>query len=124
MSLEAISMRFDRWLAVPVVMCLWLALPLGVAARDLDFTTIVPKDPFKDLPGVKAPQQDPNSDAAACTSRIERAFPRDWHSRDGLGHRVYRCDMGNITIESDKRPDEIDWRKQKNYYKPWIRDGY
>lgn len=86
------------------------------------------KQPFRDLPGVKLPQKLDDEPATACTSYIGRDYWTDGSSkgsyRTRLGRRIYRCDVDNITIESTKQPDEVDWKKQKRYYKPWIDDGF
>ncbi|MDB5526223.1 MAG: hypothetical protein JWM58_3986 [Rhizobium sp.] len=79
-------------------------------------------EPFRDLPGVKLPQKDDSQARTACTSSVERQRPTRW--RNGLGYRVYRCETEVFTYESTKEPDEVDWKKQKRYYKPWIDDGF
>lgn len=86
------------------------------------------KQPFKDLPGVKLPQKLDDPPESVCTSYIGRDYWAMARTRGAyvpnLTRRVYRCDVDNITIESTKQPDEVDWKKQKRYYKPWIDDGF
>jgi hypothetical protein len=93
--------------------------------KSLARKTFLAKDPFKDLPGVKLPQKLPDEPATVCNSRIERRHWPDEPSR--LGRRVYSCDLegvDNIVIQSTRRPNEIEYQKWKNYYKPWVGDGF
>lgn len=106
-----------------------LAMPPGNAfANDRQkIREALARQPFRDLPGVKLPQKVDDEPQTVCTSRIGRDF---WgEERTGayvprLTRRIYSCDVDNVTIESTRRPDEIDWKKQKRYYKPWIDDGF
>jgi hypothetical protein len=87
------------------------------------------KEPFKDLPGVKLPQKLDDEPQTVCSSYIGRSFWSGTYTRKGgyiagLGRRIYRCNVDDVTVESTKQPDEIDWKKQKRYYKPWIDDGF
>lgn len=117
-------MRIGLFLEILALSAVLGAASAPVMAKDIDFTKVAPKDAFKDLPGVKEPQRDPDAETTVCDSRIERSSVF-WNRRNGLGRRVYDCDLGGaITVQSTKQPDEIDWRKQKNYYKPWIGDGF
>ena len=80
------------------------------------------KQPFRDLPGVKLQQSLDDEPKTACTSSIRNPY---WGpGRGRLGRRVYSCDIDNVTVESTRQPDEVDWKKQKRYYKPWIDDGF
>ena len=98
--------------------------PTGLSAGQRSHLTPFPQDAYKDLPGVKKPQSDPDASQSVCESRIERTS-RYWRARNRLGQRVYSCALGeNVVVKSNRQPDEIDWRKQKNYYKPWIGDGF
>ena len=91
------------------------------------------KQPFRDLPGVKQQQSNDDEPNTVCSSYIGRerwGYVYDNNDRrrgyrTGLSRRIYDCDTGNnVTVESSKRPDEVDWKKQKRYYKPWIDDGF
>ena len=78
--------------------------------------------PFKDLPGVKVPGQIDQQARTNCSSSIERQQPTRW--RNGLGYRVYRCQSEVFSYEATKPPNEIDWKKRQEYYKPWTSDGF
>jgi hypothetical protein len=88
------------------------------------------KQPFRDLPGVKLQQSTDDEPKTVCTSHIGRdrwdgTYNNRRGYRSGLTRRIYDCDIDtNVTVESSKRPDEVDWKKQKRYYKPWIDDGF
>ncbi len=106
-------------------------VPQSAFASDAEtIARALAKQPFRDLPGVKLPQATDDEPKTVCTSYIGRDR---WDStlnnsrgyRSGLSRRIYNCDIGdNVTVESTKRPDEVDWKKQKRYYKPWIDDGF
>jgi hypothetical protein len=86
-------------------------------------------EPFKDLPGVKLPQTQDDEPKTVCTSYIGRDYSDGAYYRKGgyvpgLSRRIYRCNVDNVTVESTRQPDEVDWKKQKRYYKPWIDDGF
>jgi hypothetical protein len=105
------------------------SLPASAWAGNADtIRRALAKQPFKDLPGVKLPQATDDEPKTVCTSRIGRDSWDNGRSRTGyvprLSRRIYSCDVDNVTIESTKRPDEVDWKKQKRYYKPWIDDGF
>ena len=117
-------MRTGRWHAW-FLMAFFLfagAISGDASARDQKLRPLTPRDEYKNLPGVKKPMRDDQATRTVCTSSIERQHPTRW--RNGLGYRVYRCETEIFTIESNRPPDEIDWRKRRNYYKPWIRDGF
>ena len=80
------------------------------------------REPYKDLPGVKVPKQIDKQESADCTSHFERQWPTDW--RNGLSYRVYECENGGVTARSTRPPDEMDWQKRQQYYKPWTSDGF
>ena len=80
------------------------------------------REPYKDLPGVKLPKQIDKQARPNCSSHIEERWPARW--RNGLNYRVYECDDGGITARSTRPPDEIDWQKRQQYYKPWTSDGF
>jgi hypothetical protein len=87
------------------------------------------KQPFKDLPGVKLPQKFDDGPKSVCTSYIGRNYWDGSYTRrggyiPGLSRRIYSCKVDDITVESTRQPDEVDWKKQKRYYKPWIDDGF
>lgn len=100
----------------------------AVASDTQKIRQALAKEPFRDLPGVKLPQKLDDEPATACTSYIGRDYWAGAYDKSGyrsrLSRRIYRCDVDNVTIESSKRPDEVDWKKQKRYYKPWIDDGF
>jgi hypothetical protein len=107
------------------------AVPASHAGDRQVLRKALAKEPFKDLPGVRLPQKFDDEPKSVCTSHIARDrwadFDRAGRYRTGLGHRVYTCGvdgMDNVTIESTRQPDEVDWKKQKRYYKPWIDDGF
>lgn len=79
-------------------------------------------EPYKDLPGVKVPKQIDKQARANCRSHIEERWPTYW--RNGLNYRVYECGDDGITAKSTRPPDEIDWQKRQEYYKPWTSDGF
>jgi hypothetical protein len=106
------------------------ALPRASLASDTQtIRKALARQPFKDLPGVKLPQKFDDGPKTVCTSYIGRNFWSGTYTRKsgyipGLSRRIYRCDIDNVTVESTRQPDEIDWKKQKRYYKPWIDDGF
>jgi hypothetical protein len=106
------------------------ALPQASAAGDAQtIRKALAREPFRDLPGVKLPQKLDDEPQTVCTSYIGRNFWAGTYTRKGgyipgLSRRIYRCDVDNVTVESTRQPDEIDWKKQKRYYKPWIDDGF
>jgi hypothetical protein len=99
-----------------------LAFAALLAAGALSSASAKDDTPFKDLPGVKVPKQIDKQARANCTSHIERQWPRTW--RNGLGYRVYECDNDGVTALSTRPPNEIDWQKRQEYYKPWTSDGF
>lgn len=109
---------------------LFADLPAPALARD-DIQQLrkgLAKQPFKDLPGVRLPQKFDDPPATVCTSHIGHDYWAMARSRTGyiprLTRRIYSCNVNNVTIESTRRPDEVDWKKQQRYYKPWIDDGF
>lgn len=106
------------------------ALPQASFASDAQtIGNALARQPFKDLPGVKLPQKLDDEPQTVCTSYIGRVYSDGAYYRKGgyvpgLSRRIYRCDVDNVTVESTRQPDEIDWKKQKRYYKPWIDDGF
>jgi hypothetical protein len=115
-------MRIGFWFTVVVLALSAAGLPSSSAdAGDRHLGKALAKEPFSDLPGVKAPSRDSQTNTV-CTSSVERQRPTRW--RNGLGYRVYRCDTEIFTFESNRPPNEIDWRKQQNRSKPWITDGF
>lgn len=80
-------------------------------------------EPYRDLPGVKVPKQIDKQARANCSSHIEEQWPT--YLRNGrLNYRVYECGDGNVTVKSTRPPNEIDWQKRQEYYKPWTSDGF
>jgi hypothetical protein len=116
-----------RFLSFMLLLTLGAAVPQVAVASDAQtIRKALAKDPFRDLPGVKLQQAQDDEPPAACTSSFKRPYwgPVRRGYQNGLTQRVYRCDVDNVTVESTKQPDEIDWKKQKRYYKPWIDDGF
>lgn len=112
---------FQSLIIVPLVALTFM--PQMTLANDAEtIREALAKEPFRDLPGVKLPQKLDDEPQTACTSSIRRLY-WDW-PRARLSRRVYRCEVDNVTVESTKQPDEVDWKKQKRYYKPWIGDGF
>lgn len=105
-----------------------VAIPASHAGDQQVLRRALAKEPFKDLPGVKLPQKLDDEPQSVCTSYIGRDYwadaGRKGGYRTGLSRRIYSCDVDNVTIESTRQPDEVDWKKQKRYYKPWIDDGF
>lgn len=110
--------------------CFLVDRPVPAFAKDdvQQLRKALAKQPFKDLPGVKLPQKFDDPPQTACTSYIGRDYWAMARTRSAyvphLTRRIYRCDVDDVTIESTRQPDEIDWKKQKRYYKPWIDDGF
>jgi len=100
---------------LPLVMLAGVALPLAAAAAG--------DEPFRDLPGVKMPRQERPEDRTVCTSYMDSRDPGRWR-RTGLAKRVYTCETEPFEVRSYRPPNEIEWQKRKNYYKPWITDGF
>jgi hypothetical protein len=99
-----------------------LAVAALLAAGALSSASAKDDMPFKNLPGVKVPKQIDKQAKTNCTSDIERQWPRTW--RNGLSYRVYECDNGGVIARSTRPPNEIEWKKSKEYYKPWTSDGF
>lgn len=110
------------------VLCLGLAAGQAFAGDRDRLRNALSGEPFKDLPGVKLPQAEDDGPKTVCTSTIVRdrsdAGNRPGGSRTGLGRRVYNCEVDGVAVGSPKRPDEVDWKKRKRYYKPWVGDGF
>lgn len=88
-------------------------LPQTAAADQIDFRKVVrPKDPFKDLPGVKAPIDNDDRYNADCTTHIRRLQWGD-PPRGRMPVRIYRCEDGPVTFESTRPPMQYDWRVYK-----------
>ena len=107
-------MRQDgRFASVMAVALICASLVSAVEARD--------KTPYKDLPGVKVPGSEKQTQTL-CTSSIETQRPARW--RNGLGYRVYRCETDIFEFQGTRPPNEIDWKKRQRYYRPWMDDGF
>lgn len=120
-----------RFLSLLILAPLTLsALPQpGVAGDTQVLRKALAKEPFKDLPGVKLPQKLDDEPKSVCSSYFGRAYWGGSYTRrggyiPGLNRRIYSCKVDDITVESTKQPNEVDWKKQKRYYKPWIDDGF
>ena len=77
-------------------------------------------DTFKDLPGVKSPEdQKATSADVVCSSRLERQRTMSpSFRRNGLAYRAYSCDYGRVTVRSSEEPDMIEYRKFRDRYRP------
>ena len=76
------------------------------------------KDAFKDLPGVRDPQE-AKRDAVEpdCTSRIVVPWPNaDFPRHNGLGYRAHSCEYGNVAVGSNQPPNLIEYRKLQERY--------
>jgi hypothetical protein len=129
---EVNKMRFAQHLFLCTVLSASLLVdhPAPAIAKDdvLQLRKALAKQPFKDLPGVRLPQKFDDPPQTACSSYISRDYWALAQTKSAyvprLTRRIYRCDVNNVVIESTRQPDEIDWKKQKRYYKPWIDDGF
>jgi hypothetical protein len=109
-------MTRNRWRLPVLVLAILIGADAVSVARANDAT------PYKNLPGVKVPGSEKLT-LEPCTSSIERSYWTDpWRNR--LARRVYRCEVDNVTVESTRQPNEIDWKKRHEYYKPWTSDGF
>lgn len=71
-------------------------------------------DPYRDLPGVKDPDDLKKAarDEIVCTSRLERQRPMSpSFERNGLAYRTYSCNYGRVKVGSSRQPDMIEYRK-------------
>lgn len=122
-----VGLRLLSLIMVPLGLLGMAALPVH-AGDQQQLREALAKQPFKDLPGVRMPQKLDDEPRSVCTSYMGRDYwadaGRKGGYRTGLGRRIYRCDVDDVTIESTRQPDEVDWKKQKRYYKPWIDDGF
>ena len=91
-----------------------VATAFPAAAGGIDFTKVdAKKDVFKDLPGVKQPEDTTKlSSKTACTSSVEdlRIAPPP---NVRMPVRVYTCEDGFVTIQSTRPPMEYDWQIYK-----------
>jgi len=75
-------------------------------------------DPYKDLPGVKAPGKARKAETdVVCTSQLVRQRPiSPTFKRNGLAYRAYSCNYGQVRVGSGHQPNVIEYRKFKEHY--------
>ncbi|MCX8995697.1 hypothetical protein NOF55_01085 [Rhizobiaceae bacterium BDR2-2] len=102
-----------------IVLAACIALPAGAAEKNppkLKFDTILPEvrlPAYKDLPGVKTPEEleASRADGFTCTTAL-RSYRND-DPRAGfrrtLPRQVYRCEKNGIVVESRELPARGAW---------------
>jgi len=94
------------------------SLGLICAGLLLVASTTALAEPYKDLPGVKDPAKARKAETdVVCTSRLVRQRPiSPTFKRNGLAHRAYSCNYGQVRVGSGHQPNVIEYRKFKEYY--------
>ena len=92
---------------IALILTLLAALP--VQATDFSAGAINKAYPYRDLPGVKAPEKNAATpdDGFACDTEIgDRRYRRDIFDRYAGSGIVYSCSRGPVTVESEQSPDQ------------------
>lgn len=95
---------------------------LGLLSASLLLAAALPAlaEPYRDLPGVKDPEDLKKAarDEIVCTSRLERQRPMSpSFERNGLAYRTYSCSYGRVKVRSSREPNMIEYRKFKEHYR-------
>ncbi len=106
----------------PLLALLLLAPALPAEATDFSAGAIGKANPYRDLPGVKAPKTGAVSpdDGFECDTEIgDRRYRRDIFDRYAGSGIVYSCTRNGMTVES-ARPPRRGWIPgQPQYGWPW-----